>query len=476
MLNTSNFSQGNNSVGLIYGPEEAIIQAVFLGIIILFGVVGNLYICSVVYRNKNLRNPTFVFLANLTVANIGALTLCTPFPLANSIRRRFALERRWCLINGFLNNFFFCISIFTLSLIAIQNYFTIVKPPSCTWLQITQRNAKFHLVGLWSLCFVFSLLSLGPFESWSYIVFNPTTAHCGLAFPENLGDKLKLLFLALVAFILPVFGMSVAYLRIYFKVRLHEKRLNRNSNKGHRISTMTRKLVVTLCLMFGTFVLCWLPFFLLITLAVILDNASQLPWVLGRIAYWSGYLNCAINPSLYCLRSSAFKDVIRRPSSTTGEVTIKKFVGPNRRRRAFSLPVIPASFKSPVKRVERQSFPQISLEDATSDFGGRNNVLGLARLRAYSCSSYEIKEATESSKINEKCSVNTVLNQNKKIDISDVELTSRCCEQEFGQLHYVEGNHDFNTSVTTLGNSLGQQSKVSEPEQGINKKGITTYI
>ena len=475
---TSNFSQGNSAISLIYGREEGIIQAVFLVIIVVLGVAGNLYICSVVYKSKNLRNPTFVFLANLAVANIGGLTLCTPFALVNSIRRRFALERQWCLINGFLNNFFFCVSIFTLSLIATQNYFSIVKPPSCGRLHITEKTAKFHLLALWSLCFVFSLLSLGPFESWSYVAFNPTTAHCGLAFPTNLGDKLKLGLLALMAFVIPVFGMSFAYSRIYFKVRSHEDRVRRNSKQGSKVSAVTRKLAVTMCLMFGTFVICWLPFFVLIALAVVLNDASQLPWILGRIAYWSGYLNCAINPSLYCLRSSAFKDVIRRPSSTTGETT-KWFVVPHKRQRAFSLPVISTDFKRPIKRCERQSYPQIGCKpNAMGELRGRNAELEVARLRAYSCSSYEIKETVEKSQMNGKCENNTVLNrQGQKISICEATFLSPCRELEFGRLYSRENSKDLNTSITSLGNSLArQQSKEMGSTQSIKKKDVTTYI
>ena len=359
----SNVSHQSNTTMLIYGLEEGILQAAFLGIIVIFGVAGNLYICSVIYRNKNLRNPTFIFLVNLAIANIGALTMCTPFPLVNSIRRKFTLERHWCLVNGFLNNFFFVISIFTLSLIAAQNYFTVVKQPSCEWLQITRKKAKFHLLGLWSICFALSLLSLGPFESWSHIVFNPTTAHCGIAFPDTLGDKFKLSFLALIAFIIPVIGMTFAYCRIYFKVSSHEGRVNQNTRRENQPTAVTRKLAVTLCLMFGTFLICWLPFFVLIVLAIALKDASNLPWFLGRIAYWSGYLNCAINPSLYCLRSSAFKDVIRRRSSSSGEVTNKTFVG---RQRAFSLPAISATLKRPIlQRMERQSYPNTGRPDSS---------------------------------------------------------------------------------------------------------------
>ena len=357
----------------------------------MFGIVGNLYICSVVYKNKNLRNPTFIFLFNLAIANIGALSLCTPFAFINSIRRRFTLEHHWCLVNGFLNNLFFCISIFTLSLIAAQNYFTIVKHPSCAWLQITRKRAKCHLIGLWSLCLVFSLISLGPFENWSYVVFNPTTAHCGIAFPDTLRDKLKLGFLALIAFVMPVLGMSLAYFRIYLKVSSHEGVINQSiKRRPNQLLAVSRKLAVTLCLMFGTFLICWLPFFVLIALAVTLNDASNLPRYLGRIAYWTGYLNCAINPSLYCLRSSAFKDVIRRRSSSSGEVTNKTF---NSRQRAFSMPAISATFKRPtLVTTERKSFPYTGRPQGWLQELGISAELHVVRLRAFSCSSYELKE------------------------------------------------------------------------------------
>lgn len=469
---TLNFSQENPTFGLIYGQEEAIIQVVFLSIIVALGVAGNLYIFRSVYKNKNLRNPTFVFLANLAVANVGALTMCTPFPILHSVRRKFALERHWCILNGFLNNFFFCISIFTLSLIAAQNYFAIVRPPTCRRLQITLKAAKFHLLALWCACFVFSLVSLGPFESWSYIVFNPTTAHCGLAFPESLGDKLKLTFLATVTFVFPVCGMSFAYCRIYFKVRSHEEKVHRNSKQRKISSAMTKKLVVTLCLMFATFVLCWLPFFLLITLAIIFDDASQLPWILGRVAYWCGYLNCAINPSLYCMRSTAFKDVIRRPSSTTREVTIKRVVAPHRRQRAFSLPAVTVtSFRHPIKRVERQNYPQIGLGEALGNFLGRNNEIELARLRAYSCPGYEIKDAVQNSQINGQY----VGNQSRN-SIGEVAVIRQYKELAFNQLQYREEIRDFNTSTTLLGNSLGRESKEIDRGYYFKKEHVTTSM
>ena len=445
MINyTPNFSQetfSSASTGEIYGQSEAIIQAVCLGIIIAFGVAGNVYICKVFFTNRNLRNPTFVFLANLAVGNIGALVFCTPFPLVNSIQRRFNLQRHWCILNGFLNNFFFFISIFTLSVIASQNYFTIVKPSKCAKLQMRQNRTKFHLFGLWGLCFLFSFISIDPFNNWSNVVFNPTTAHCGLAFPVNLGEKLKLAVLALIAFIIPICGMSFAFFRIYLKVRSHEHRVLRNSKERNITALVTKKLAITLSLMFGTFVICWLPFFLLISLAVVYKDPSNLPWILGRIAYWCGYLNCAINPSLYCLRSTMFKDVLRRPSSTTTELTIKRLAMSYRRRRAFSLPAITTGFKLPRKAVDRQSYPQIGQEYALKNFEAKSIYLNEARLRAFSCSSYQIKETGDDSRVKGKCEIKTKLTPSKEMSIGEVTFVSHCNEVAFGQLQNKRGTH-----------------------------------
>lgn len=442
MLNyTPNFNHETTSTGEIYGQNEAIIQAVCLGIIIAFGVAGNVYICKVFFNNRNLRNPTFVFLANLAVANIGALILCTPFPLVNSIQRRFNLQRHWCILNGFLNNFFFFISIFTLSVIASQNYFTIVKPSICAKLQIRQNRTKFHLFGLWGLCFIFSFISIDPFNNWSHVVFNPTTAHCGLAFPVTLGEKLKLTVLALIAFIIPICGMSFAFFRIYLKVRSHEQRVLRNLKERNIAALVTKKLAITLSLMFGTFVICWLPFFLLISLSVVYKDPSKLPWILGRLAYWCGYLNCAINPSLYCLRSTMFKDVLRRPSSTTTELTIKRLAMSYRRRRAFSLPAITTGLKRPRKTFDRQSYPQIGQDYALKNFEAKTINVNEARLRAFSCSSYEIKETGENSRVKGTCGIKTRLNPSKEISIGEVTFESHCNELAFGQLHTKMGIH-----------------------------------
>lgn len=75
--------------------------------------------------------------------------------------------------------------------------------------------------------------------------------------------------------------------------------------------------------MFGIFVICWLLFFVLIVLVVILNDVLNLLCYFGCIVYWIGYFNCVINLFLYCLCFLVFKDVICWCLLFSGEVINK---------------------------------------------------------------------------------------------------------------------------------------------------------
>lgn len=385
MINTSdNFSLAVDRNVVLYTLEESIAQTVSLVFIVLAGLSGNFYVCYIIHGSKH-KNPTLMFILNLAFANIGALTLCTPLPLGISIKRRYFIDNWLCLTSGFLNNFFFCASIFILWLLTTHKYFTVIKPGFCMCLHLTEKRPKACLLAIWMGSSVMSLLSLGPFTGWTYISFNPTTAHCGMSFPVSLAEKLRLTMLAVLAFAVPLAFMAYAYCRIYWKINAHEKRL---AGRIRRANSVKRKLTLTLCLMFGTFVACWTPFFLLIILAIILKEPDDLPASLGRIAYWFGYINCCLNPVFYCIRTSTFRDLMREKQSVTMSQNLS-FIAPNRSKRAFSLPSL-----SP-KRRHSSSVGSVTISPtkilvSNSDINTSNDnslpTLRTPRVRAFSWS------------------------------------------------------------------------------------------
>lgn len=125
-----------------YLPIEAAFQATALILIMLVAIVANAMNIIVVYRNSSMQIPRYMFIMNLAVCDLGVTLLSMPFSLVTCISRRWIMSDSLCKLHGFLGSFFFCGSIFTLTMMSIEQYYTLVKPLSRT---ITIRRAWYMI-------------------------------------------------------------------------------------------------------------------------------------------------------------------------------------------------------------------------------------------------------------------------------------------------------------------------------------------
>ena len=76
-----------------------------------------------------------------------------------------------------------------------------------------------------------------------------------------------------------------------------------------------RKTVKTLGIIMGTFILCWLPFFIVALVLPFCESSCHMPTLLGAIINWLGYSNSLLNPVIYAYFNkdfqNAFKKIIR---------------------------------------------------------------------------------------------------------------------------------------------------------------------
>lgn len=302
--NTSEDTMDDGSY-IQYLPIEAAFQAVSLIIIMLVAIAANTMNIIVVYRNSNMQTPRYMFIMNLAVGDLGVTLLSMPFSLVTCISRRWIMSGSLCQLHGFLGSFFFCVSIFTLTIMSIEQYYSLVKPLSRT---ITIRRAWYMIAAAWILS---TLLSIGPEVGWGHFAYNSSTLSCGVAFPRSTLEKMYLLFLVLIAFVITLLIMAYAYIRILLTVRKHTDRIARYTKGGLEVMRLQRRITYTLLLVLLVFILCWLPFVFLIVLATRNRSVKELPYGLGVAAYWCGFFNSSVNPIIFVIRNDRFREGYR---------------------------------------------------------------------------------------------------------------------------------------------------------------------
>lgn len=288
-----------------YLPIEAAFQAMSLIIIMLVAIAANTMNIIVVYRNSNMQTPRYMFIMSLAVGDLGVTLLSMPFSLVTCISRRWIMSDSLCQLHGFLGSFFFCVSIFTLTIMSIEQYYSLVKPLSRT---ITIRRAWYMIAAAWILS---TLLSMGPEVGWGHFAYNSSTLSCGVAFPRSTLEKMYLLFLVLIAFVITLLIMAYAYIRILLTVRKHTDRIARYTKGGLEVMRLQRRITYTLLLVLLVFILCWLPFVFLIVLATRNTSVKELPYGLGVAAYWCGFFNSSVNPIIFVIRNDRFREGYR---------------------------------------------------------------------------------------------------------------------------------------------------------------------
>ncbi|XP_074518674.1 neuropeptide Y receptor type 2 [Halichoeres trimaculatus] len=246
-----NFFQLDDSTKLV-GVRVALILA--YSTIILFGVIGNSLVIYVVFKFKNLHTVTNFFIVNLAVADLLVNTLCLPFTLVYTLYGEWKFGQVLCFMLPCAQGIAVHVSIITLNVIALDRHRSIVYH---TETKMSKEMCALVIAITWA---VSALLAspLAIFREYGTIDLSPDESIqvCTEKWPgSSMNGSIYSITALLIQYVLPLVVTSVAYIRIWNKLKNHMACAGRNDRNHRRKKTM--KMLLTMVVVFAV---SWLPF------------------------------------------------------------------------------------------------------------------------------------------------------------------------------------------------------------------------
>uniref|UniRef100_UPI00398EBD69 neuromedin-U receptor 1 n=1 Tax=Pristiophorus japonicus TaxID=55135 RepID=UPI00398EBD69 len=295
--------------------------------IFVVGAFGNALTCIVIAKHKVMRTPTNYYLFSLAISDLLVLILGMPLELYEMWRNYpFLLGQVGCHFKTLLFETVCFASILNVTALSVERYIAVVHPLKAKFV-VTRTHAKRVILAVW----VISICSAIPNTSLHGIYYLSTpfgehieeSAICVLLKPAWTYN-LIIQITTVLFFFAPMIIMSILYLLIGLQLK-REKAFSEFKpgvgNGNYQTARMQQekarrrqvtKMLFVLVIVFG---ICWAPF-----------HTDRLMWIL--ISNWTGelhrlyqyvhivsgvffYLSSAVNPILYNLMSTRFREMFK---------------------------------------------------------------------------------------------------------------------------------------------------------------------
>lgn len=281
------------------------------------GLIGNTCLVFIISQQKEMRNVTNIFIANLSCSDILMGIVCLPVTVIYTLMDRWILGEALCKVTPFVQCMSVTVSIFSLVLIALERYQLILHPTG--WKPMV-GHSYLAVAVIWIVaCFIslpflsFHVLTNAPFQNLS-LPFHAYTDHviCLEEWPSDENRLAYTTFLLLFQYCLPLIVILLCYLRIFLRLRRRKDMVER-AREARRRTKGSLRVDIMLASIVVIFALCWLP---LNVFNTVFDwNHAALSVcqhdVIFSACHLTAMVSTCVNPIIYGFLNSNFQKELK---------------------------------------------------------------------------------------------------------------------------------------------------------------------
>lgn len=299
----------------------------------VLALLANTAVLVVVIKASHLRK--FVFVCHLCTVDLLCAILLMPLGILSS-SPYFAgvvftvLE---CQVYVFLNVILIAASIFTITAISVERYYYIVHPMRYE-VKMTLKLTAAVMVTVWVAAAGLGLSTVFGWPTYGSLS-SIRAAHCSSYWSHSDNRRIFSVLFSVTCFCLPAVVIFAVYCNVYKVARVAARQHGplpswTSSQLKHRSDSInsqttiittrsvprgiTRdrpfgggKAALTLVVIVGQFLICWLPYFAF-QLHLVFDATPQIPDDLEETVTWLAYSSFAINPFFYGLLNRQIRE------------------------------------------------------------------------------------------------------------------------------------------------------------------------
>uniref|UniRef100_A0A8C7J855 Si:zfos-169g10.2 n=1 Tax=Oncorhynchus kisutch TaxID=8019 RepID=A0A8C7J855_ONCKI len=278
-----------------------LIPLIYVAVCVI-GLVGNTLVIYIVLHYVRTESVTNIYILNLAIAD-ELFMLGLPFLAVQNALLSWPFGSLMCRVVMTVDAINQFTAIFCLTVMSIDRYLAVVHPIRSSWWR-RPHVAKAVNAAVWAVSFVVVL----PVVVFADVLEDD--GNCSIVWPEpaEVWKASFIVYTCTVGFFGPLLVICLCYLLIVIKVRNAGKRARSTSSRRRKSERKITRMVVVVV---AVFVLCWLPFYIL----NIVNLLILLPGEFRGLYYFVvvlSYANSCANPIIYGFLSDNFKSGFRK--------------------------------------------------------------------------------------------------------------------------------------------------------------------